>query len=148
MVWHEVDANHEDVKFDRDGAAPLFKGAAMSLVDASREKRDTVATRVAKLEGLVAQHDAVTSGDQIIVWCDLNAEQQAIESAISRMGFSYSSIYGALDPDEAERRLQQWRDRETKVLVGKPVMLGQGMNLQQCNTAVYVGITHLSLIHI
>ncbi|WP_287004628.1 MULTISPECIES: DNA methyltransferase [Gordonia] len=142
MEWHEVDADHTDVKFDRDGAAPLFKGTAMSLVDASREKRETIAARVAKLARLVATHDSVTGGDQIILWCDLNAEQAAIEAAMDRMGFSYSSVYGSLDPDETERRLQAWRDRKTKCLIGKPVMLGQGMNLQQCNTAVYVGITH------
>ncbi|MGV9482003.1 DNA methyltransferase [Gordonia aichiensis] len=142
MEWHEVDADHTDVKFDRDGAAPLFKGTAMSLVDASREKRETIAARVAKLARLVATHDSVTGGDQIILWCDLNAEQAAIEAVMDRMGFSYSSVYGSLDPDETERRLQAWRDRKTKCLIGKPVMLGQGMNLQQCNTAVYVGVTH------
>lgn len=142
VVWAEVDADHTSVKFDRDGAAPLFKGAALSMVDAAKEKRDTIEQRVAKLCGMVSQHDAVTGGDQVIIWCDLNAEQDAIEKAMRRLGFSYSSIHGSLDPDESERRLEEWRARKTKVLIGKPVMLGVGVNLQQCNTAFYVGITH------
>ncbi|MEY1677272.1 DNA methyltransferase [Gordonia sp. ABKF26] len=142
VIWEEVDADHTAVAFDRDGAAPLFKGTALSMVDAAREKRATLPARVKKLTGLVAQHDAVTGGDQIILWCDLNDEQRAIEHAMDALGFSYSSIYGSLDPDECERRLQAWRDGKTKVLIGKPVMLGQGVNLQQCNTAIYVGITH------
>lgn len=142
VVWEEIDADHTAVQFDRDGAAPLFKGTALSMVDAAREKRDTLAARVAKLAGIVAQHDGVTGGDQIIVWCDLNAEQDAIEKAVRDMGFTYSSIYGSLDPDESERRLNEWRSGRTKVLIGKPIMLGVGVNLQQCNTAVYVGITH------
>ena len=142
VIWEEVDADHTAVAFDRDGAAPLFKGAALSMVDAAREKRATLDARVKKLTGLVTQHDAVTGGDQIILWCDLNDEQRAIENAMDALGFGYSSIYGSLDADECERRLQAWRDGQTKVLIGKPVMLGQGMNLQQCNTAIYVGITH------
>ena len=38
--------------------------------------------------------------------------------------------------------MAQWRNRETVALIGKPVMLGQGVNLQQCNKAVFVGITY------
>lgn len=44
--------------------------------------------------------------------------------------------------EEVERRLEEWRDRRTYALIGKPVMLGQGINLQQCNTAAFVGVTH------
>ncbi|WP_373294725.1 DNA methyltransferase [Dactylosporangium sucinum] len=77
----------------------------------------------------------------MIIWCDLNDEQRAIERALDERGLTYSSIYGALSVEEVERRLQEWRDRRTYALIGKPVMLGQGMNLQQCNTAVFVGIT-------
>jgi hypothetical protein len=80
--------------------------------------------------------------DQLIIWCDLNAEQSAIERALAGRGLTYSSIHGALPVEENERRLDEWRDRRTHVLVGKPVMLGQGMNLQQCNKAVFVGLTH------
>ena len=142
VAWIEVDADHTAVEFDRDGSAPLFKGAALSMVDAAREKRSTLDARVDKMSALVATHDAISGHDQIIVWCDLNAEQDAIEKAMARMGFTYSSIHGTLAPDESERRLEQWRNRETKVLIGKPIMLGVGVNLQQCNTAIYVGITH------
>lgn len=80
--------------------------------------------------------------DQIIIWCDLNDEQTAIERNLREAGLSYSSIHGSLHVDEAERRLQEWKDRKTFALVGKPVMLGQGVNLQQSNTAVFVGVTY------
>lgn len=80
--------------------------------------------------------------DQLIIWCDLNAEQNAIERALTERGLTFSSIHGSLDVDEAERRMEEWRDRRTHVLIGKPVMLGQGVNLQQCNTAVFIGVTH------
>lgn len=85
---------------------------------------------------------APAGSDQIVVWCDLNAEQDAIERALAERGLTFSSVHGALTTEEAERRLQEWRDRKTYALIGKPVMLGQGMNLQQCNKAVFVGITY------
>lgn len=80
--------------------------------------------------------------DQIVIWCDLNAEQDAIERALAERGLTFSSVHGALTTEEAERRIQEWRDRKTYALIGKPVMLGQGMNLQQCNKAVFVGVTY------
>ena len=80
--------------------------------------------------------------DQIILWCDLNAEQFAIEAALRERGLTYSSVHGALSVEECERRIDDWRQRKTYALIGNPVMLGQGMNLQQCNKAVFVGVTY------
>lgn len=141
-VWHEVGVDIASKVVDRDGQAQMFRGGALSMVDAAREKRLTLSERVAQLMTIVAGHRASHPGDQIILWCDLNDEQTAIEQALTAEGWSYSSVHGSLTDDEAERRLDQWRDRETYALIGKPVMLGQGMNLQQANTAVYVGVTY------
>lgn len=80
--------------------------------------------------------------DQIVIWCDLNDEQRALERGLDDRGLTYSSIHGAMSTEEVERRLEEWRDRRTYALIGKPVMLGQGVNLQQCNTAAFVGVTH------
>lgn len=87
-----------------------------------------------------AAGDRVSS--QIIIWCDLNDEQRTLELALEARGLTYSSVHGGLSDVEAENRLDDWRDGRTFALIGKPVMLGQGMNLQQCQTAVFVGITH------
>ncbi|WP_422098220.1 DNA methyltransferase [Variovorax sp.] len=78
----------------------------------------------------------------MVIWCDLNAEQDAIEAALAARGLTFSSIHGSLSIDEAERRLDDWKQRRTYALIGKPVMLGQGLNLQQANTAVFVGVTY------
>lgn len=78
--------------------------------------------------------------DQIVLWCHLNSEQRAIEQALRELGLTYSSVDGSLSTEETERRLQEWKDRKTYALIGKPIMLGSGLNLQQANTAVFVGI--------
>ena len=145
----EVDVDHAAAGHDRDGQALMFRGAALGVSDVAREKRDTLPARIAAMAEIVGRYaaeiDVDDTGrwpDQVIIWCDLNAEQDAAEAELAAVGLPFSSVHGGLTPDEAERRLDQWRDRETYALIGKPVMLGQGMNLQQCNKAVYVGVTY------
>jgi len=140
--WHEVEVDIASTRTDKDGQGLMFRGGAMSAVDAAREKRDTVADRVEKLMAIVREHREKSPGEQIILWCDLDAEQSAIEKALGADGLTFSSVHGKLTDEEAERRLDEWCDHETYALIGKPVMLGQGMNLQQSNTAVFVGVTY------
>ena len=143
--WHQVEVGVLSDEIDRDGQGVLVRGGAMSLQGAAKEKRETMADRIACLMDLVRRHHLWEGGrakSQLIIWCDLNAEQDAIEKAMAADGFSFSSVHGGLSDEEAERRLDEWRDRETYALIGKPVMLGQGMNLQQAHTAVFVGVTY------
>ncbi|MFS0715496.1 DNA methyltransferase [Arthrobacter sp. 1P04PC] len=139
--WVEVPVDHTTAGVDRDGQARLFRGGAKDLQGVAKEKRDSLPARIGKLMEMVADHHASDDG-QIILWCDLNDEQSAIEAALKAAGISYSSVHGSLDTDEAERRLDKWRDRETYALIGKPVMLGQGLNLQQANVAIFAGVTY------
>ena len=140
VEYVEVDPQSEGYLFDRDGQGSLVRGVAMSLQDAAREKRDSLTARIAAMTELVERLQP-TMDDQLVIWCDLNAEQDAIEKALTAAGVTYSSVYGALSTDEVEHRIHQWRQRETVALIGKPVMLGQGLNLQQANKAIFVGVT-------
>lgn len=139
--WCEVPVDHSTAGVDRDGQVRLFRGGAKDLQGVAKEKRDSLPARIAKLTDMVLQHHSQNDG-QIILWCDLNAEQDAIEAALKAAGITYSSVHGSLDTDEAERRLDMWRDKETYALIGKPVMLGQGLNLQQANVAIFAGVTY------
>jgi superfamily II DNA or RNA helicase len=151
VVWHEVETEIAGTHVERDGQGRLFRGGAMSSVEASKEKRDTIAERVEMVMRLVDGHVGTyadreagrTPEDaQIVIWCDLNDEQTAIEQALAAEGYTFSSIHGGLSDDVAEARLDAWRDHKTFALVGKPVMLGQGMNLQQANVAIFAGVTY------
>jgi len=134
--WHEVNVDHSEADAERDGQGVIFRGGVMGLPQAAREKRRTLDDRIATALNLIP------IDEQFIVWCHLNDEQAALEKGLRERGISVSSIHGALDLDTAEQRLQQWRTGQTQALIGKPVMLGQGMNLQQCRTAIFVGIDH------
>ena len=143
VTWDAVEVDVQSDQIERDGQGVLVRTGAKSLVDTAREKRETITQRVARMLALVREHVAEKGADdQIILWCDLNAEQDLIEKMLTAEGLSFSSVHGGLDDDEAERRLDAWRNRETFALIGKPVQLGQGMNLQQSNTAIYSGVTH------
>lgn len=75
--------------------------------------------------------------EQWIVWCHLNAEQDAMERAF---GNQCVSIYGSLDLDEKERRLMTWLNKEVQIMISKPSVFGYGLNLQQCHNMVFVGL--------
>lgn len=141
VQWHEVDPPADEFDFERDGQGQLVRGVNLGLPQAAAEKRRSLGARLAKLTDIVTDHAEHGQG-QIVIWCDLNDEQRAIEKALEDAGLSFSSVYGSLDSDEVERRLADWKHRDTYALIGKPVMVGQGMNLQQAHTCVHIGITH------
>jgi DNA modification methylase len=138
VQWHEVDANHDQAGHESYGQARMFKAEAIGIVEASREKRESMADRIARMLPLVAGPAA--AGEQVVVWCDLNDEQRAIEAALRAAGISFSSLYGSQDIDAREEMLQQWRERQTTVLLTKPQMYGAGVNLQQAHVMVFAGI--------
>jgi hypothetical protein len=135
-----VTVDERESPIDRDGQYGMFHDAALGVSEAAAEKRITLQARIGKAMDVVDEYRGRGHLDQVILWCDLNDEQHALERSLTAAGISYSSIHGSLSLDEAETRLAAWRAGETVALIGKPVMLGQGMNLQQCNKAIYVGV--------
>jgi superfamily II DNA or RNA helicase len=111
-------------------------------------------TQIAKLSAQVATWDWDTSVipesvsrahdptcnrmQRWLVWCDLNDEQDAIKNAI---GDECTSIYGSLDIDEKEGRLQSFIRGQGRVLLGKPSIFGFGINLQMVDRMAFVGVT-------
>jgi DNA modification methylase len=136
VEWHCIDAGQVEAGEERDGQHRLIRDAALGVTEASREKRATIGARVNQAVRLVEQR----SDDQVIVWCDLNDEQDALETALIERGISLTSLRGAQDVDERDGLLAQWKARETVAFVSKPSMYGAGVNLQQCHTMVFTGI--------
>lgn len=140
VVWEEVEVGILSDQVERDGQGILVRGGAKSAVESSREKRHTLEARIAKARQIVSEHAGGLG--QIILWCDLNDEQDALEAMLADLGLTFSSIRGAQSDAEVETELSAWLAGDTYALIGKPMMLGRGLNLQQCSTAVFVGVTH------
>lgn len=120
---------------DRDGQVKLMNDAATSLTDAAREKRDSIALRVAEAKGIVdSDPDA-----HFILWHDLEAERHAIKAALPET----VDIYGSMDYDERERRVIDFSEGRTRLFATKKSLSGSGCNFQRhCNRAIFVGIDY------
>ena len=141
--WDLVEVDILSDQVEKDGQGVLVRGGAMSTIDAAREKRNTLDARIARAMQVVTSHWAdPDEHGQIILWCDLNDEQDELERALRDRGLTYSSVRGSQSDDVVEEQLRAWLAGETYALIGKPSMLGRGLNLQQCSAAVFVGITH------
>ena len=142
LEFHQVTTDPSRImKWDRDGQGTMAVVEQLGVESAAAEKRETIDLRVAEMMSIIDATDVGNAGDQVVIWCDLNAEQSAIEKALTAAGITWSSVHGSLSIDESERRIAAWKARETTALIGKPVQLGQGLNLQQCNRAIFVGLT-------
>jgi len=143
VLWEEVEVELLSDQVEKTGQGVLVRAGAKSAIESAREKRHTLDARIAKTRQIVVNHWMdPDEHSQIILWCDLNDEQDALEATLTDLGLTFSSIRGAQSDEEVEEQLRAWLAGETYALVGKPMMLGRGLNLQQCSTAVFVGVTH------
>lgn len=77
------------------------------------------------------------SKDPWIVWCDMNAEGDALESQID----GAVQVSGADSLDEKSDRMHAFSDGKARVLVSKPSIAGWGMNWQHCSNVAFVGLS-------
>ncbi len=134
--WHEIPAKHNGTQADEHGQALLFDAQAIGIQEAAREKRDSLAERVAKVREIVTASD----DPQCVIWCDLNAEQAALDKMLKEEGISAASLYGSQGIDTREELMDAWRAKQRRAFVSKPSMYGAGVNLQQSHTMIFAGI--------
>ncbi len=137
VKWHEIPNEYNSFGVDKRGQGVLFKNAASGLLEASREKRDSIPRRVEKMKEIISSFD---DNEQVVIWVDLNAEQKAVEEALKEMGISYCSLYGNQDIDKREELITEWKEKKRRVLLTKPMMYGSGVNLQQSCKMIFLGI--------
>ena len=132
VIYHEVPSLATQ-QVDRDGQVLLFNDSAMSLSEASREKRGSIDARIAKMMEIVEGNPE----NNHLLWHDLESERKAIEKALP----SVVSVYGSLDLEVREQRIIDFSDGKIQYLATKPQISGSGCNFQRhCHDAVYLGI--------
>lgn len=110
----------------------LFATEALSLTERRDARRASLADRVA-----LAAEIANSTNDSVMVWCDLNDEGDALESAIN----GAVQVAGSDTNDFKERAMLDFIDGTIRVLVSKPSICGFGMNFQHCHTQIFVGLS-------
>lgn len=120
------------VKIKHDLAHGLFPLEAQTLMDRRKARRSSMVERVRACADIVN-----ASTDIWIVWCDLNAEGDALEAAIP----GSVQIAGADSDEFKERELLNFAHGKTRVLISKSSIAGFGMNFQVCSNVAFVGVT-------
>lgn len=135
--WVELANEENDFDYEQNGQAIMFRDSSTSLIEASREKRDSAPKRIKAAQEIIKTY---TDNEQIVIWADLNYEQEETEKALKEIDCNYISLYGNQTIDEREKQLNSWKAKEKRVFLSKPMMYGSGVNLQQSNKMIFLGI--------
>lgn len=147
MIRHPRDLGYEDAGYDLPpltlkqitvevDAGPcgsmLFPMQASTLQERIAARRDSIEERVeAAAELVTAQPD-----EPWLIWCNLNAEADAICKAIP----GAVNVQGSDNADHKTKNLLGFVHGQPRVLVSKPSIAGRGMNWQHCANMVFVGL--------
>jgi SNF2 family DNA or RNA helicase len=73
-----------------------------------------------------------------LIWCDLNAEQDALEKLFEGRCVS---IRGSTPGPKRLELEKAWREGDVPIMISKPLVFGFGMNWQHCSNMVFVGLS-------
>ena len=111
----------------------LFAAEAQTLSERRDARRMSTADRVRACAAIVNAEAA----EPWVVWCDLNAEGDALTKAIN----GAVQIAGADSTEVKEQRLADFAAGRFRVLVSKPSICGFGLNWQHSARMAFVGVT-------
>lgn len=110
----------------------LFATEAQTLSERRDARRMSIEDRVKDCAAIVN-----ADSEPWVVWCDLNAEGDALTAAID----GAVQIAGADPVEVKEQRLADFAAGKFRVLVSKPSICGFGLNWQHAARMAFVGVT-------
>lgn len=111
----------------------LFKDEARTMSERREARKSTLTERVqAAVDLVMAEPD-----EQWLLWCDLNAESEALAKAIP----GAVEVRGTDTVEFKEQALLGFADGKARCLVTKPSIAGHGMNWQGCSRMIFVGLS-------
>lgn len=115
-----------------DDAGTLFAMEAQTLQERRQARGASLESRVAACAELVN-----ATADQFIIWCNLNAEGDALEHAIP----GSVQVSGSDSREHKERAALDFAAGKIRVMVSKPSIFGLGLNFQSCAKVGFVGLS-------
>ena len=109
----------------------LFGAPVIGLNEQRAAKRASLPARVQACADLVNRDD-----DPWLVWCHMNAESDALGSAIP----DGKTVSGSDPMEHKEHVMDEFSDNALRVLISKPSICGFGMNWQHCANVAFVGL--------
>ena len=147
MIRHPRDLGYDEPGYDlppldmrqvtvKASMAPaggmLFPMQASTMQERLAARRDSIAERVAEAARLVAE----APDEPWLIWCNLNAEADALVKAIP----GAVNVQGSDAPEIKSKRLLGFARGEPRIMVSKPSIAGRGMNWQHCSRMIFVGL--------
>ncbi len=132
FILHELRMHNITIEHGKPLDGQLFKTNASTLMERRAARRETIGARCAKAATLANESD-----EQWLIWCDLNAESEALKRLIP----DAVEIKGSDKPDHKENSMLDFAAGKIRVLVTKPKIAGFGMNFQSCHNVVFVGLS-------
>lgn len=126
----KIHEHHVDAVSPTEGK--LFAMEAQTLSERRGARKASIGERVQACADIVNK-----DRQPWIIWCDLNAEGDALRDAIP----GAVEIRGADDADDKEDRLARFSSGDIRVLITKPSIAGFGLNWQHCARMAFVGVT-------
>jgi len=110
----------------------LFPTQAATMSERIGARRDSIDARVAAAAEVVASKP----DEPWLIWCNLNAEAEALYRAIP----GAVNVQGSDPTDTKIRNLLGFAQGDPLNLISKPSIAGRGMNWQHCANMVFVGL--------
>lgn len=126
---HVVDVDIIDGRGDS-----LFRLGGLSATSVNAEKRRTASDRAAVVARIL--HDL--GNEPAIVWCDSDADADAVRTAFPNL----VEVHGSDTPDQKASRLLGFADGAFRVLLTKPKIAGYGLNWQHCANVIFMGLSY------
>jgi hypothetical protein len=147
--WAVMFAHPKDIGFEQDGydLPPLnyiehiipatntgggfFVQKAETLSERLRVRRETIKVRCEKAAEIVN-----SDNDQWIIWCGLNGESELLAKLIN----DGKEVTGSQSNETKAKYMLRFSEGKVKRLISKAGICGHGMNWQNCNKIIYVGL--------
>jgi len=127
----------DEVILNKFGEPVLFKDTTKSLVDVSREKRDSIELRCQKAVDILKNHE----NENVILWHHRESERSELEKLIDKS--NRISVFGSQSNTDKENLLMAFANGEHQYLLTKPQIAGSGCNFQHhCHIAIFTGIDY------
>lgn len=109
----------------------LFFTGLKGIQDRAGVRKSTVKDKLEAVKGIIQ------NGDQYIVWCGLNTEADAVKSMMP----DSRNVQGSDEPEEKAKAIEDFQDGAYNIMVTKPKIAGFGMNFQNCNKQIFLGLS-------
>lgn len=109
----------------------LFFDTLKGIQERGMVRRETVMPKIERALDIINSNGA----GQWLIWCGLNAESNKISKMIESV-----EVQGSDSIDYKVEAIEGFQDGKHRIMVTKPKIAGHGMNFQNCNNMLFLGL--------